>query len=103
MNLFSDFASSRQIPTNDRAPLADRMRPTRLEDFVGQQHLVGPGKPVRRLLEKDRISSLILWGPSGHGQDHPGENHCPQHEDGLRSLQCCSFGYQGNPDGDEGS
>ncbi len=44
------------------------MRPTRLEDFVGQPHLVGPGKPVRRLLEKDQIGSLILWGPPGTGK-----------------------------------
>ena len=68
MNLFPDFASTRQAPPDDRAPLADRMRPTRLEEFVGQPHLVGPGKPVRRLLEKDQIGSLILWGPPGTGK-----------------------------------
>ena len=68
MNLFPEFASPRQVPPDEGAPLADRMRPTRLEDFVGQQHLVGPGKPVRRLLEKDRIGSLILWGPPGTGK-----------------------------------
>ena len=68
MNLFPDLASPRQVPPYEGAPLADRMRPTRLEDFVGQQHLVGPGKPVRLLLEKDRIGSLILWGPPGTGK-----------------------------------
>ena len=68
MNLFPDLASPRQVPPYEGAPLADRMRPTRLEDFVGQQHLVGSGKPVRRLLEKDRIGSLILWGPPGTGK-----------------------------------
>ena len=68
MNLFPEFASPRPAPPDEGAPLADRMRPTRLEDFVGQQHLVGPGKPVRRLLEKDRIGSLILWGPPGTGK-----------------------------------
>ena len=68
MNLFPEFTSSRQVPTDEGAPLAERMRPTRLEDFVGQQHLVGPGKPVRLLLEKDLIGSLILWGPPGTGK-----------------------------------
>ena len=68
MNLFPEFASPRQGSAGEGAPLADRMRPTRLEGFVGQQHLVGPGKPVRLLLERDRIGSLILWGPPGTGK-----------------------------------
>lgn len=49
-------------------PLADRMRPRMLEEFVGQEHLVGPGKPLRRMIEADRLSSLILWGPPGSGK-----------------------------------
>ena len=42
-------------------PLASRLRPTRLEDFVGQEHLLGPGKMLRRLIESDQISSMIFW------------------------------------------
>ena len=68
MNLFSDLAPQVSTVTDKRAPLADRMRPTRLEDFVGQEHLVAPGKPLRRQLEKDQIVSLILWGPPGVGK-----------------------------------
>lgn len=49
-------------------PLAARLRPTRLEDYVGQQHLLGPGKVLRRLIEADQISSMIFWGPPGVGK-----------------------------------
>jgi putative ATPase len=51
-----------------RAPLADRLRPTRLDDIVGQDHLLGPGRPMRALIEGDRLSSVILWGPPGTGK-----------------------------------
>ena len=49
-------------------PLAERMRPTRLEDFVGQEHILGPGKPLRAQLERGELSSLIFWGPPGVGK-----------------------------------
>ncbi|MGA1052869.1 MAG: replication-associated recombination protein A [Ilumatobacteraceae bacterium] len=50
------------------APLAARLRPTNLDDIVGQRHLVGPGRPLRRLVEQDRLTSAILWGPPGTGK-----------------------------------
>ena len=50
------------------APLADRMRPERLEDFVGQEDLLGKGTFLRRAIEEDRVSSMILWGPPGCGK-----------------------------------
>ena len=49
-------------------PLADRMRPTTLEEFVGQSHLLAPGKPLRRLLEGGSLHSMLLWGPPGTGK-----------------------------------
>ncbi|MBQ7486379.1 MAG: replication-associated recombination protein A [Clostridia bacterium] len=49
-------------------PLAARMRPRDLDEFAGQQHLLGPGKVLRRLIEEDRISSMIFWGPPGVGK-----------------------------------
>ncbi|MFO1375678.1 MAG: replication-associated recombination protein A [Steroidobacteraceae bacterium] len=49
-------------------PLADRMRPRRIEEFVGQQHLLGPGRPLRRLLEAGTPHSMVLWGPPGTGK-----------------------------------
>ncbi|HVL03163.1 MAG TPA: AAA family ATPase, partial [Acidimicrobiales bacterium] len=50
------------------APLAARMRPRSLDEVVGQDHLLGAGKPLRRLIESDRLSSVILWGPPGTGK-----------------------------------
>jgi putative ATPase len=49
-------------------PLADRMRPRSLDEFVGQQHLLGPGKPLRHAIETGQLHSLILWGPPGTGK-----------------------------------
>jgi putative ATPase len=49
-------------------PLADRMRPRRLEEFVGQKHLLAPGKPLRQALESGRPHSMIFWGPPGTGK-----------------------------------
>ena len=49
-------------------PLAERLRPTTLDQYIGQQHLVGPGAPLRRMIEQKRVSSFILWGPPGVGK-----------------------------------
>ena len=49
-------------------PLASRVRPVSLEEFVGQEHLLGPGKMLRQLIERDQISSMIFWGPPGVGK-----------------------------------
>ena len=62
------FASAAMDRLARRAPLADRLRPTRLDDIVGQDHLLGPGRPMRALIEGDRLSSVILWGPPGTGK-----------------------------------
>ena len=50
------------------APLAARMRPRTLEEYVGQSHLLGPGKPLRRVLEQGHVHSMIFWGPPGTGK-----------------------------------
>src|SRR5579875_314866 len=50
------------------APLAEKMRPRSLEEFYGQTHLLGPGKPLRLQIEKDDSASLIFWGPPGVGK-----------------------------------
>jgi putative ATPase len=55
-------------PSDRTRPLADRMRPRTLDEFVGQEHLVAPGKPLRTQLERDDIGSLIFWGPPGTGK-----------------------------------
>src|SRR6201992_1475220 len=53
---------------DEKRPLAERMRPERMEDYVGQQHILGPGKPLRVQIERDQLQSLILWGPPGVGK-----------------------------------
>lgn len=55
-------------PKTRLAPLPERLRPKTLEEVVGQDHLTGPGKPLRRMLEVGRLQSLILWGPPGSGK-----------------------------------
>src|SRR5271168_1318569 len=50
------------------APLAERMRPRTLDDVIGQEHLLGPGAPLRTQIEADRVQSMILWGPPGCGK-----------------------------------
>ena len=64
-DLFSAAADQRLAAT---APLAARMRPRTLDEVVGQDHLLGPGRPLRALIEADRLSSVILWGPPGTGK-----------------------------------
>ncbi|MGP8155956.1 MAG: replication-associated recombination protein A [Candidatus Acidiferrales bacterium] len=49
-------------------PLADRMRPQTLDEFIGQEELLGPGKPLRTQIERDELSSMLLWGPPGCGK-----------------------------------
>src|SRR5688572_76562 len=50
------------------APLAERMRPRALDEFVGQDHLLAEGKILRRLIEEDRLTSMVFWGPPGAGK-----------------------------------
>ena len=67
MSLFQPTPSSENLSDRTR-PLADRMRPRSLDEFVGQEDLVAPGKPLRTQIERDDIGSLIFWGPPGTGK-----------------------------------
>jgi putative ATPase len=62
------FGAALQERLRRQAPLAARMRPATLDEVVGQEHLLGPKGPLRRLIEADRMSSVILWGPPGTGK-----------------------------------
>ena len=55
-------------PDDGLRPLADRMRPRTLDEFVGQEQVLGAGKPLRQALERGQLHSLILWGPPGTGK-----------------------------------
>src|SRR5579871_5410980 len=67
MSLFEQEMLERQRDDPKR-PLAERMRPETLDDFIGQEHLLGPGKPLRAQIERDELTSMILWGPPGVGK-----------------------------------
>ncbi len=64
MELFDNFKKNKL----SSAPLADRIRPEKLEDFLGQEKIIGPGKPLRKAIEEDELQSIILWGPPGSGK-----------------------------------
>ncbi|MFM2046508.1 MAG: hypothetical protein RL383_585, partial [Actinomycetota bacterium] len=64
-DLFSDGVAER---LRAGAPLAARLRPRTLDEIAGQDDLVGPGRPLRRLIETDTLSTVILWGPPGTGK-----------------------------------
>src|SRR6266478_2604014 len=64
----SPAAVAEPAPSERPAPLAARMRPRTLEEFVGQTHILGPGQLLRRAIESDRIQSLIFYGPPGTGK-----------------------------------
>lgn len=66
LSLFDPQNESSLAPAS--APLADRLRPQGLEDYIGQKHLLGPGKILRQMLDRDRIPSMIFWGPPGVGK-----------------------------------
>src|SRR5882757_8258768 len=65
--LFGRGSSATTRPARG-APLADAMRPSSLDDLVGQGHLVGPGKWLGEAIAEDRVTSIILWGPPGSGK-----------------------------------
>lgn len=62
------FDGSAGVFRSSRAPLADRMRPRTIDEYIGQQHILGPGRLLRRSIEADRITSMILYGPPGTGK-----------------------------------
>src|SRR5438445_10512864 len=67
MSLFQSIPPADK-PGDTTRPLADRMRPRTLDEFVGQERLIAPGKPLRTQIERDDTGSLIFWGPPGTGK-----------------------------------
>jgi putative ATPase len=68
MDLFADEEPAPLPRVDPSAPLAERMRPRTLDEFVGQEALIAPGRPLREAIEHDRLRSIILWGPPGTGK-----------------------------------
>ena len=67
-DLFRNEEQPARRTASTSAPLAERVRPQRVEDFVGQPHLLGEGKPIRVMIEQDELASMIFWGPPGTGK-----------------------------------
>jgi len=68
MSLFEDPSTDSSPASLAGTPLAERMRPATFDEFVGQQDILAPGKPLREAIERDRLRSIILWGPPGTGK-----------------------------------
>jgi putative ATPase len=68
VNLFSDPEDGRGVDAAAGTPLAERMRPATFDELVGQEDILGPGKPLREAIERDLLQSIILWGPPGTGK-----------------------------------
>jgi putative ATPase len=68
MSLFDDPDTDIAPATTAGTPLAERMRPASFDEFVGQEDVLAPGKPLREAIERDRLQSIILWGPPGTGK-----------------------------------
>ena len=62
------FDANREDVLSKRAPLADRMRPRTLDEFIGQEHIIGEGRLLRRAIQIDQLSSVIFYGPPGTGK-----------------------------------
>jgi putative ATPase len=68
MSLFDDPEADTTSPHRAGTPLAERMRPATFDEFVGQEDVLAPGRPLREAIERDRLQSIILWGPPGTGK-----------------------------------
>src|SRR5947209_11731796 len=88
------FAGTRQKNLQRVAPLAYRMRPQTLDEFVGQQHFLGPGKLLRRMLEADRLGSVIFYGPPGTGKTSLAELIARQTKSNFLRLNAASAGVR---------
>src|SRR5436190_4979549 len=88
------FASAVEERLARRAPLAARLRPRRLDEVVGQKHLLGAGKPLRVLIEADRLSSVVLWGPPGTGKTTIARMVAGATDKAFESLSAVSAGVK---------
>src|SRR4051812_320900 len=75
-------------------PLAVRMRPTSLDEFVGQQHFLGPGKLLRRMLQADRLTSVIFYGPPGTGKTTLAQLVAKQTKSHFEELNAAAAGVK---------
>ncbi|MFM9066728.1 MAG: replication-associated recombination protein A [Planctomycetota bacterium] len=88
------FAQSETANLRRAQPLAARMRPSKLDEFLGQQHFLGPGKLLRRLLQSDRLGSVIFYGPPGTGKTTLARLLATESRRKFRSLNAVTSGIK---------
>src|SRR5438876_12339750 len=88
------FEASEAANRQSAQPLAARMRPTTLDEFVGQQHFLGEGKLLRRMLEADRLGSVIFYGPPGTGKTSLAELIARQTKSSFLRINAASAGIK---------
>ncbi|MEX0585490.1 MAG: AAA family ATPase, partial [Pirellulales bacterium] len=88
------FAASEDAHRRAAQPLAARMRPRTLAEFVGQQHFLGPGKLLRRLLASDRLGSVIFYGPPGTGKTTLAQLLAGESQSRFRQLNAVTSGVK---------
>src|SRR5512141_1905393 len=93
------FAAAVEERLTSKAPLAARLRPRTLDEVVGQKHLLGPAKPLRVLIESDRLSSVIIWGPPGTGKTTIARLVGGVSERALETLRAVRAGVKGVREG----
>ena len=89
------FESVRSAHRESARPLAARMRPRTLDEFIGQEHILGEGKLLRRMLVADRLSSLVFYGPPGTGKTalaHVIANHTKSRFQAMNAVYARQFG-----------
>src|SRR5438270_11408023 len=87
MSLFPHLPSAGESETPSALqPLAERMRPRTLDEFIGQEKLLGPGKPLRMQIESDNIGSMLFWAPPGCGKTTPARLSPPLTTSDLTSF-----------------
>lgn len=94
MDLFSNSANNSKPPVGANAPLAELLRPDSLDGFIGQTHLVGPDGPIRKMIEADKLHSLILWGPPGCGKTTLAQIIANQTQSDFISISAVSAGVK---------